>query len=45
MPETEHQLIFLNPRSISATTPEPYRQWLQVIADSLDETIDEICLS
>lgn len=41
LPEMEHKLIFLNPKHLSDQTPEPYRQWLRVIADSLDETVDE----
>lgn len=41
LPELEHKMIFLNPKHVSETTPEPYRQWLCAIDDSLDEVVDE----
>lgn len=41
LPELEHKMIFLNPKHVTETTPEPYRQWLCAIEDSLDEVIDE----
>lgn len=41
LPETQHKLVFLNPKHVSNSTPAPYRQWLRLIADSLDETVDE----
>jgi hypothetical protein len=41
LPEIEHRIVYLNPKHVSENTPEPYRQWLSAIADSLDELIDE----
>jgi len=39
--ETKHKIIYICPKYVSKKTPEPYRQWLEVINDSLDEQIDE----
>jgi predicted transposase/invertase (TIGR01784 family) len=36
-----HQVIYLCPKYVSDATPEPYREWLRAIADSLDEEVDE----
>lgn len=36
-----HQLLYLNAANINADTPEPYRQWLLAIQDSLDEKVEE----
>jgi len=41
LPEIEHRIVYLNPKHVSEKTPEPYRQWLSAIADSLDEWVDE----
>lgn len=37
----KHRIVFLNPRAVTANTPEPVRQWLELFEDSLDHTIDE----
>ena len=39
--ETEHKIIYLNPKYTTNRTPEPLREWMQAIADSLDEKVDE----
>jgi len=36
-----HRLVFLNPNLLNAKTPERVREWLELIADSLDEQVDE----
>jgi predicted transposase/invertase (TIGR01784 family) len=37
----KHRIVFVNPRAITGSTPEPLRRWLELIEDSLDEKIDE----
>jgi len=39
--ETHHKIIYLAPKYVNDTTPEPIREWLQAIDDSLDEQVDE----
>ncbi|HHL19789.1 MAG TPA: hypothetical protein ENJ33_08635 [Thiothrix sp.] len=39
--ETKHKMIYVCPKYVSDSTPEPYREWLEAIDDSLDEKIDE----
>ena len=39
--EIQHQVWYLAPPYVNAATPEPYRQWLLAIKDSLDEEVDE----
>jgi predicted transposase/invertase (TIGR01784 family) len=39
--EIPHKILYLCPKYVNETTPEPYRQWLQAIDDSLDEEVDE----
>jgi predicted transposase/invertase (TIGR01784 family) len=39
--EIAHQVIYLCPKYVSDATPEPYREWLRAIVDSLDEEVDE----
>jgi predicted transposase/invertase (TIGR01784 family) len=39
--EIKHKILYLCPKYVSEETPEPYRQWLQAIDDSLDEEVDE----
>jgi hypothetical protein len=39
--EIPHKVIYLCPKYVTATTPEPYREWLQAINDTLDEEVDE----
>lgn len=36
-----HQLIFLVPRLVNDETPEGIKAWLELIADSLDDELDE----
>jgi len=36
-----HRLIFLNPNLLNEKTPEEVREWLELIADSLDAQVDE----
>ncbi|MCK5813401.1 MAG: hypothetical protein KAH03_04045 [Cocleimonas sp.] len=39
--EIAHKILYLCPKYVSDETPEPYRQWLLAIQDSLDEEVDE----
>ncbi len=39
--EIPHKIIYLCPKYVSDKTPEPYREWLRAIDDSLDEEVDE----
>ncbi len=39
--EIPHKLLYLCPKYVTAETPEPYREWLLAIQDSLDESVDE----
>jgi len=39
--ETHHKIIYLAPKYVDDTTPEPIREWLRAIDDSLDEQVDE----
>ncbi|KOR27541.1 hypothetical protein TI03_06675, partial [Achromatium sp. WMS1] len=39
--EIPHKLLYLCPKYVTAETPEPYREWLLAIQDSLDGTVDE----
>jgi predicted transposase/invertase (TIGR01784 family) len=39
--EIPHKVVFLCPRHVDENTPTAYREWLNVIFDSLDESIDE----
>ncbi len=39
--EIPHKIIYLCPKYVSDKTPEPYREWLRAIYDSLDEEVDE----
>ncbi|MDM8564362.1 PD-(D/E)XK nuclease family transposase [Candidatus Halobeggiatoa sp. HSG11] len=39
--ETEHKIVYLCPKYVTDKTPEPYRKWLKVIDDSLEEQIEE----
>jgi len=36
-----HRLVFLNPRFLNEKTPESIKVWLELIADSMDEQLDE----
>ncbi len=39
--EIPHKILYLCPRYANDATPEPYREWLQAIDDTLDEEVDE----
>lgn len=39
--EIAHQVLYLTPPYVNEKTPEPYRQWLLAIKDSLDGEVDE----
>jgi predicted transposase/invertase (TIGR01784 family) len=39
--EIPHKILYLCPKYVSKETPQPYRQWLEAIDDSLDEEVDE----
>jgi len=39
--EIRHQIWYVCPKYVTDETPEPYREWLLAIQDSLDEEVDE----
>ncbi len=39
--EIPHKIIHICPKYMNEKTPEPYREWMMAIEDSLDETVDE----
>jgi predicted transposase/invertase (TIGR01784 family) len=39
--EIEHKIIYLCPKYVNENTPEPYREWLRAIDDTLDGEVDE----
>ncbi|WP_417914894.1 PD-(D/E)XK nuclease family transposase [Candidatus Electronema sp. JM] len=39
--EIAHKVIYLCPKYVSEKTPEPCRDWLRAINDTLDEEVDE----
>jgi len=39
--EISHKILYLCPKYAGDDTPEPYREWLRAINDSLDEEVDE----
>jgi len=39
--EIPHKVVYLCPKYVNEDTPEPYREWLQAINDSLDEQVEE----
>lgn len=39
--EIPHKVIYLCPKYVTGETPEPYREWLLAINDTLDEEVDE----
>jgi predicted transposase/invertase (TIGR01784 family) len=39
--EIPHKILFLCPKYVNAETPEPWREWLLAIDDSLDGQVDE----
>ena len=41
IPENKHKIIHLCPKYVNEQTPEPLREWLMAIDDSLDNRVDE----
>lgn len=39
--ETQHKIIYLAPKYVTDKTPEPYREWLEAINDSLDGKVEQ----
>ena len=39
--EIGHKIMYICPKYVTDETPEPYREWLLAIADSLDEEVEE----
>ena len=39
--EIQHKILYLCPKYVTDQTPEPYREWLRAINDSLDTEVDE----
>ncbi len=39
--EIPHKIIHICPKYVTDKTPEPYRQWMRAIDDTLDERVDE----
>ncbi len=39
--EIPHKIVYLCPKYLNDETPEPWREWLFAINDSLDEEVDE----
>ncbi|MDM8567577.1 PD-(D/E)XK nuclease family transposase [Candidatus Halobeggiatoa sp. HSG11] len=39
--EISHKILYVCPKYVTENTPEPYREWLLAIVDSLDEEVDE----
>ena len=39
--ETSHKIMHICPKYASEKTPEPYREWMLAINDSLDKEVDE----
>ncbi|MEK8016008.1 MAG: hypothetical protein VSS75_004005, partial [Candidatus Parabeggiatoa sp.] len=39
--EIGHKVVYVCPKYLTDETPEPYREWLLAITDSLDEEVDE----
>lgn len=39
--EIPHKILYACPKYVTKDTPDPYREWLLAIADSLDEEVDE----
>jgi predicted transposase/invertase (TIGR01784 family) len=39
--EIPHKILYVCPKYVTDKTPEPYREWLLAIQDSLDQQVDE----
>ncbi|HAI69396.1 MAG TPA: hypothetical protein DCM38_08170 [Gammaproteobacteria bacterium] len=39
--ETSHKIMYICPKYVNEKTPEPYREWMLAIEDSLDQEVDE----
>ena len=43
--EIPHKILHICPKYLNDRTPEPYREWMLAIEDSLDEVVDETTYS
>jgi len=43
--EIRHKIIYICPKYMTAETPEPYREWMRAINDTLDGKVDETTYS
>ncbi|MCP4699603.1 MAG: hypothetical protein GY862_22550, partial [Gammaproteobacteria bacterium] len=39
--EVSHKVLYICPKYLNKNTPEPYREWMRAIQDSLDGKVDE----
>jgi len=39
--ETQHKIVYVCPKYVNDKTPEPYKEWLKAINDSLDKQVEE----
>jgi len=39
--EIPHKIMYICPKYVNENTPEPYREWMRAIEDSLDEQVEE----
>jgi predicted transposase/invertase (TIGR01784 family) len=39
--EIAHKILYVCPKYVTDRTPEPYREWMRAIQDSLDQQVDE----
>ncbi len=39
--ETQHKIVYVCPKYVTDETPEPYKEWLKAINDSLDKRVEE----
>lgn len=39
--EISHKIVHICPKYVTEKTPEPYREWMRAIDDTLDERVDE----
>ncbi|CAK0739270.1 conserved hypothetical protein [Gammaproteobacteria bacterium] len=43
--EIRHKILYICPKYITTQTPEPYREWMRAIEDTLDGKVDETTYS
>ena len=41
MGEIPHKVVYLCPKYVNEMTPQPLREWMQAIDDTLDKTVEE----